>query len=1068
MKPRSKPFLRIGSFVATLSLCFSAIPAHAAALYWDGTDTTANADGGSGIWDLTTTNWDTLASGGANIDWTNFGNTDIANFGGTGGTVTLATNLGATGAYPNAINVTAGNYIFDLNGFSLSSRGSNLTISNGATLAIQNGTYQLQTNYAFTVNGTNALAVSAKITGAFDLQKSGGGDLTLTNDTSDFTGRFAAQNGGTVSFSSIKNSGVASSVGAGSVFDTGINNIMAYTGTGDSTNRTFGVFGGGSDTLKNTGSGALVWTGAFTNTKSGASTLTFGGTNALDNDFQGALINSTAGGHILSVTKADAGAWKLSGNSSFTGTTSVSAGTLLVGHANALGSTVGSTSVTGVSQLILTGGIAVGAEALTLNSGATASWNGQTGAALRSYSGTNSWVGTIALGQNTSIAANSGSALTVSGAISGGFNLTKADSGTLTVSGANTYTGTTTIAAGTLQADRADGVGTGALGNGGNISFTGGTLQYTANSAGTNYSGRILNNTTAAIKLNTNGQNVTFGTALSSTNTAGLTKEGAGQLELKMSAAAQYTGTTTINGGTLKFAGAADLDGISSSSININNGASLVIYSDFNRTTLSNSKTFTFGNTGGGSIVYDKGNHLWQSSTGKFVTTGGTQNTISTANGGFINPQGAFTVNFDVADGTDAVDLLVSAAIGSGNYTKSGAGTLSITSFSTLGGGSAQPNLTINAGTFDVGGTARLTTSGQATGVVTSNILNNGIYRHSSSNPQTLSGIISGTGALTQNGSGTLTLAGSNTYTGTTTISAGTLALSGGNNTLADTNAVNVSNAAGIFNISAVTTSETIGSLTGVASSHVVLGGKTLIVGDATNTIFAGIISGASGALTKNGAGTLTLSGTNTYTGATNVTAGVLAVNGSLGNTSTTVGTGATLQGSGSIAGSVTVSGGGTLATGNSIESLATGDLSLLANSTFAYEINNQALAGVAGDLTAVTGNLALNLENAAILTITELGLDSWSMGDKLTLISYSGTWNGGLFNYSGSTLADDSTFTFSGSQWSFNYNDTVAGTNYTSDLTSGSFVTMTVIPEPDVAALIGGLGMLLLLRRRR
>ena len=775
MKPRSNPFLRPASFVAALAFAISAVPALAAPLYWDGNDTTANADGGSGIWDLTTTNWDTLASGGANIDWTNFGNTDIANFGGTGGTVTLATNLGATGAYPNAINVTAGNYIFDLNGFSLSSRGSNLTISNGATLAIQNGTYQLQTNYSFNVTGTNALTVSAKITGAFDLQKSGGGDVTLTNDTSDFTGRFAAQNGGTVSFSSIKNSGVASSVGAGSVFDTGINNIMAYTGTGDSTNRTFGVFGGGSDTLKNNGSGALVWTGAFTNTKSGASTLTFGGTNALDNDFQGTLINSTAGGHILSVTKADAGAWKLSGNSSFTGTTSVSAGTLLVGHANALGSTVGSTSVTGISQLILTGGIAVGAEALTLNSSAGISWNGQTGAALRSYSGTNSWSGTIALGQNTSIAANSGSALTVSGAISGGFNLTKADSGTLTLSGANTYTGTTTIAAGTLQADRADGVGTGALGNGGNISFTGGTLQYSANSAGSNYSARILNNTTAAIKLDTNSQNVTFGTALSSTNTAGLTKEGAGRLELKMSTPAQYTGTTTINGGTLKFAGAVDLDGISSSSININNGASLVIYSDFNRTTLSNSKTFTFGSTGGGSIVYDKGNHLWQSNTGKFVTTGGTQNTISGANGGFINPQSAYTVNFEVADGTDAVDLLVSAQIGSGHYTKSGAGTLSITSFGPLGGGTPQPNLTINAGTFDVGGTARLTTSGQATGVVTSEILNNGVYRHSSSNPQTLSGIISGTGALTQNGSGTLTLTNTNTYTGDTTVNSGTL-----------------------------------------------------------------------------------------------------------------------------------------------------------------------------------------------------------------------------------------------------------------------------------------------------
>ena len=139
-----------------------------------------------------------------------------------------------------------------------------------------------------------------------------------------------------------------------------------------------------------------------------------------------------------------------------------------------------------------------------------------------------------------------------------------------------------------------------------------------------------------------------------------------------------------------------------------------------------------------------------------------------------------------------------------------------------------------------------------------------------------------------------------------------------------------------------------------------------------------------------------------------------------------------------------------------------------MANSILAYEANNDALAGVAGDLTAVTGGLTLDVSNLAKLTIMELGSGSWSAGEKLTLISYSGAWNGGLFNYSGSTLADDSTFGFSGSQWNFNYNDTVAGTNYTSDLTGSSFVTMTIVPEPNVATLLGGLGVLLILRRRR
>jgi hypothetical protein len=138
----------------------------------------------------------------------------------------------------------------------------------------------------------------------------------------------------------------------------------------------------------------------------------------------------------------------------------------------------------------------------------------------------------------------------------------------------------------------------------------------------------------------------------------------------------------------------------------------------------------------------------------------------------------------------------------------------------------------------------------------------------------------------------------------------------------------------------------------------------------------------------------------------------------------------------------------------------------LAGGSTFAYEMDNAAAATAAGDLTAVNGNLTLSLLTHANLSLTELGAESWAAGDKLTLICYSGGWNGGLFNYQGETLADDSTLSFSGTSWLFNYNDSGAGTNYADPLTGSTFVTLTAIPEP-ATALLGGLGLLALLRRR-
>jgi hypothetical protein len=179
--------------------------------------------------------------------------------------------------------------------------------------------------------------------------------------------------------------------------------------------------------------------------------------------------------------------------------------------------------------------------------------------------------------------------------------------------------------------------------------------------------------------------------------------------------------------------------------------------------------------------------------------------------------------------------------------------------------------------------------------------------------------------------------------------------------------------------------------------------------------------------------------------------------------------TGGTLGGTGTIGGSVSVAGGATLSPGASIESLATGALTMAAGSNFAYEAADNSPTGA--DLLAVNGTLSLtgvNL-NFDLTTLSALSSAAWTVGDKLTLISYTGSAiTSGFVGY-----ADDTNYSFGANLWTFNYNDTVPGGNFGADAVAGgqtNFVTLTaftVIPEPS-AALLGGLGVLLLLRRRR
>lgn len=128
--------------------------------------------------------------------------------------------------------------------------------------------------------------------------------------------------------------------------------------------------------------------------------------------------------------------------------------------------------------------------------------------------------------------------------------------------------------------------------------------------------------------------------------------------------------------------------------------------------------------------------------------------------------------------------------------------------------------------------------------------------------------------------------------------------------------------------------------------------------------------------------------------------------------------------------------------------------LSLGSASTFIYQMTG---GGITADLGDIAGALTIN--TSAILDLVELG--TYTAGNKFTLFAYDGLLTG---NFSG--LLDGANFTDDlANSWVIDYNDTSNGLNGGAGT---SFVTITAIPEPNAAALLGGLGMLALLRRRR
>ncbi|MGX5725123.1 beta strand repeat-containing protein [Metapseudomonas otitidis] len=709
-----------------------------------------------------------------------------------------------------------------------------------------------------------------------------------------------------------------------------------------------------------------------------------------------AAINSIVAGSGA-LTKAGAGNLTLAGaGNTYSGATTISAGTLTVSGGDAL-ATATNVSVAAGATLALAGNEAFG-----------------------NLSG----AGSVTLG-SFNLTSTQTADTTFSGAISGtgGVTFTQGGSATYstTLSGTNTYTGATLLA------------NYGWLKLSGDASMAdNNVVRVNGNSVLTLLSNQTIgslasNNVSASIQLGSytltaGGDNTSTTVAGVISGTGSLVKQGSGILNL--SGSNTYGGTTTVAGGALSIAGDGNLG---SGAVNLADGTVLNVSGAStidNAITLTGNSTLDNGNavtfsgaisgaydltkTGSGNLTLSGSNSYGATyvNAGTLSVSSDTNlgsGAVSLAAGTTLAVTGATTIDNAIALAGDAT-VSTSAAVtlsgvisGASTLTKAGASTLTLTGANTYGA------TTVSAGTLSVAsdgnlGSGTLTLAGGSTLSVTSaGTIDNAIALIGNATVDiaadtTLSGVISGSNNLTKTGSAVLTLTGSNTYSGSTSINAGTLSVA------SDANL-----GAGALNLANGTTLQITGTTT--IDNALALTGLVTVNAGAAATL-SGTISGT-GSLTKTGASNLTLSGSNTNSGATTVSAGTLVVNGST-NSATTVASGATLAGSGTLGGDVIVQSGGTLSPGGAGVATLTvnGNLTLASGSTLALDINGTT-AGTGYDRVVVNGTVDVS---GAALAVTH-GYAAGS-GDSYTVIvndaadavtgTFSGVTEGSKFNAAG------------------------------------------------------------------
>ncbi len=421
--------------------------------------------------------------------------------------------------------------------------GSSVHYDTGSAGSVSNA---IQNAGHLTFTGASDVTVSGPISGAGSVTLSGSGTVTLSGANT-YTGAT------TVSAGTLQ---VGAGGTSGSLASDIANNASLIFNRSDSL--TYAGVISGTGAVNKSGAGTLTLSGA--NTYTGGTTVSAGtlqvGAGSTTGSIAGNVVNNaTLAFHrsdalifdgVISgtgaVTKLGSGSSSvttLSGSNTYSGGTTVSAGTLKVGHAGALGDSTGAVSVTNGAALDLNGTTITQTHPLTLNGTGVSSG----GALTNSSSTAGLYTGPVVLASAASVGGSSGD-ITVGGVISGGFALTKVGSDTVTLTAANTYSGGTTLSAGTLQIGAGGTTGsiTGNVGNSGVLDFN--------RSNDLTYSGVISG--TGSVRQSGAGTTTFAG----SNAYSGGTTISAGTLA-RGATGAFGTGTVTVAGGTADLRGAA-------------------------------------------------------------------------------------------------------------------------------------------------------------------------------------------------------------------------------------------------------------------------------------------------------------------------------------------------------------------------------------------------------------------------------------------------------------------------------------------------------------------------------